>query len=222
MAVVYQARHTSTGKLCALKLVRPHLVSRPELLEMFVREAQIAGRIGENPHIVNVYDAGIDEGRRIPFIAMELLQGQTLERFLEVNGRVPLGLFRAIAEQLGDALEQAHRAGVIHRDLKPANLFLTADRRGKPVLKVMDFGIAKVLEQGVSLTATHIGSPVYAAPEQQSGSMFRKMAASHGITIAQGVSPATDVWALGLVAYELITGLANGQYWAAAEAPDDL
>jgi serine/threonine-protein kinase len=222
MAVVYQARHTSTGKLCALKLVRPHLVSRPELLEMFVREAQIAGRIGEHPHIVNVYDAGVDEGRRIPFIAMELLQGQTLERFLEVNGRVPLGLFRVIAEQLGDALEQAHGVGVIHRDLKPGNLFLTADRRGKPVLKVMDFGIAKVLEQGVSHTATHIGSPVYAAPEQQSGSMFRKMAASHGITIAQGVSPATDVWALGLVAYELITGLTDGQYWAAAEAPNDL
>lgn len=222
MAVVYQARHTSTGKLCALKLVRPHLVSRPELLEMFVREAQIAGRIGEHPHIVNVYDAGVDEARRIPFIAMELLQGQTLEHFLEANGRVPLGLFRVIAEQLGDALEQAHRAGVIHRDLKPGNLFLTADRRGRAVLKVMDFGIAKVLEQGVSLTATHIGSPAYAAPEQQSGSMFRKVAASHGITIAQGVSPATDVWALGLVAYELITGLANGQYWAASEAPNDL
>ncbi|MCK6589414.1 MAG: serine/threonine protein kinase [Polyangiaceae bacterium] len=222
MAVVYQARHTSTGKLCALKLVRPHLVSRPELREMFVREAQIAGRIGEHPHIVNVYDAGVDEARKIPFIAMELLKGQTLEHYLEANGRVPPGLFRAIAEQLGDALEQAHRAGVIHRDLKPGNLFLTADRRGRPVLKVMDFGIAKVLEQGVSLTATHIGSPAYAAPEQQSGSMFRKVAASHGITIAQGVSPATDVWALGLVAYELLTGLAHGQYWAAAEAPNDL
>src|SRR5687768_737357 len=110
MAVVFQARHTSTGKLCALKLVRPHLVSRPELREMFVREAQIAGLIGEHPHIVNVYDAGVDEARRVPFIAMELLKGQTLERYLEANGRVPLGLFRAIAEQLGDALEQAHRA----------------------------------------------------------------------------------------------------------------
>jgi hypothetical protein len=90
------------------------------------------------------------------------------------------------------------------------------------VLKVMDFGIAKVLEQGASLTATHIGSPAYAAPEQQAGSMFRKVAASHGVTIVQGVSPATDVWALGLVCYELITGLANGQYWAAAEAPNEL
>ena len=222
MAIVYRARHTSTGKACALKLVHRHLVSRPELVELFVREAQIAGRIGEHPNIVNVFDAGVDDAWGIPFIAMELLNGQTLEQYVSQHGPLPRDVFRKVFEQLADALEQAHRAGVIHRDLKPSNLILTYDRKEQPVLKVMDFGIAKVLEQGSQRTATHIGSPAYAAPEQQSGAAMRKIAASQGITIATGVSPATDVWAVGLIAYELLTGLSGGHFWSQAESLNDL
>lgn len=222
MAVVYRARHTSTGKLCALKLVRPHLVTRVELIDMFVREAQVAGKIGEHPNIINVFDAGVDEVRKIPFIAMEILQGETIEQYTEKNGPAPRGLVHKIFTQLADALEQAHREGVIHRDLKPSNLFLTLDRKQEPVLKVMDFGIAKVLEQGAQHTATRVGSPAYAAPEQQSGSVFRKLAAGQGVIIAQGVSPATDVWAMGLIAYELIGGFPCGHYWPPAETLNDL
>lgn len=222
MAIVYQARNTGTGKGCALKIVHPHLVSRPELIEMFVREAQVAGRIGESPYVVNVFDAGVDDRLGVPFMAMELLKGETLDQFVETNGPMPKSMVRTLFNQLADALDQAHRAGVIHRDLKPSNLFITYDRRGRPVLKIMDFGIAKVLEQGAQRTATRIGSPAYAAPEQQASAAFRRLAAKHGVIIAQGVSAATDVWAMGLVAYELLTGLPKGQYWATLESLDDI
>jgi serine/threonine-protein kinase len=222
MAIVYQARNTGTGKACALKIVHPHLVSRPELVEMFVREAQVAGRIGESPYVVNVFDAGVDDRLAVPFMAMELLKGETLDQYLETHGPMPRSMVRTLFDQLADALDQAHRAGVIHRDLKPSNLFITHDRRGRPILKIMDFGIAKVLEHGPQRTATRIGSPAYAAPEQQASAAFRRLAAKHGVTIAQGVTPATDVWAMGLVAYELLTGLPKGQYWATLESLDDI
>jgi len=222
MAIVYQARNTGTGKACALKIVHPHLVTRPELVEMFVREAQVAGRIGESPYVVNVFDAGVDDRLGVPFMAMELLKGDTLDQYIEEHGPMPRSMVRTLFDQLADALDQAHRSGVIHRDLKPSNLFITHDRRGRPILKIMDFGIAKVLEHGPQRTATRIGSPAYAAPEQQASAAFRRLAAKHGVTIAQGVTPATDVWAMGLVAYELLTGLPKGQYWATLESLDDI
>lgn len=211
MAVVYRATHLGTGKSCALKLVHPHLVMRRELVELFLREAQITGRIGDNPHIVNVFDAGADEASGVPFLAMELLSGETLADALE-RGGLARPLLRTVLEQLADALDQAHRAGVIHRDLKPSNLFLTTDRRGEPRLNVLDFGIAKVLEHEASRTATQIGTPAYAAPEQM-GPTLRRVAEQQGVIIAGQVSPATDVWALGLLAFEFCTGLPTGHFW---------
>jgi len=212
MAIVYQAKHTNTGRACALKLVHPHLVTRKEFVDLFVKEAQLGARIGQNPHIVDVFDAGVDEVRKVPYLAMELLQGETLESYLKRHGRVPPRMARIVFEHLADALDQAHGAGVIHRDLKPGNLFLARDRKGQMMLKVMDFGIAKVLERQSQRTATQIGSPAYAAPEQL-GATLRSLAASQGIAISQGVGPSTDVWALGLVAYEMLTGVPPGQYW---------
>ncbi|MEM1032601.1 MAG: serine/threonine-protein kinase [Myxococcota bacterium] len=211
MAVVYRATNSATGKQCALKILQAQLGDRPEFVQLFAKEARVSAVIGDNDHIVDVVDAGLDEKREIPFIVMELLEGETLE---EVLGRGPLdlSLIRELLRQLGAALEQAHRAGVVHRDLKPSNLFISTDRQGKPLLKVMDFGIAKVLEGEAIRTATHIGTPAYNAPEQM-GSTTRKLAAKQGIGIAAGVSPATDVWALGLLAYEMFTGDLPGQYW---------
>ncbi|MRG93193.1 protein kinase domain-containing protein [Polyangium spumosum] len=212
MAIVYQAKHVNTGKACALKLVHPHLVQRKEFVDLFVKEAQLGARIGENPHIVDVFDAGVDEARKVPYLAMELLQGDTLESYLKKHGRLPPRLAHTIFEHLADALDQAHGAGVIHRDLKPGNLFLARDRKGQILLKVMDFGIAKVLESHEQRTATQIGSPAYAAPEQL-GATLRSLAATQGISISQTVQASTDVWALGLVAYEALTGVQPGQYW---------
>jgi serine/threonine protein kinase len=222
MAIVYKARHTGTGKANALKIVHPNLASRPELVDMFVREARVAGRMGDHPNVVNVFDAGVDEPRRVPFMVMELLDGQTLEEHLQAQTPMAWPLVRTLLEQLTDALEHAHRAGVVHRDLKPGNLFLTKDHKGQPVLKVMDFGIAKVLEQSVEGSVTRIGSPLYAAPEQQAGDTFRGLAHKQGSAIAREVSPATDVWAIGLIAYEMLTGLPKMQIWGTVGTLDDL
>ena len=215
MAVVYRARHLGTGRPCALKLVHAQLITQPNLVEMFIREAQVGSKIGPNPHIVDVLDAAADEARRVPYLVMDLLEGNTLETWCATNGPMPPALVRAVFEQLGDALGQAHRAGVVHRDLKPSNLFLTSDHHGQPLLKVLDFGIAKILENDGQRTATQIGTPSYAAPEQF-GPMFRPLAERQGIVIAATVSPSTDVWAMGLIAYEMLTGATCGQYWDTA------
>lgn len=211
MAVVYRATNSATHKQIALKILHTNLGDRPEFMHLFAKEAKVSSVIGDNDHIVQVYDAGLDEDRGIPFIVMELLEGETLEKVLE-HGPLSPELARVILEQLSSALDQAHQAGVVHRDLKPSNLFLTTDKHGEPFIKVMDFGIAKVMEGEMIRTATQIGTPAYNAPEQM-GSTTRKLAAKQGITIASGVSPATDVWALGLLTYEMFTGDLPGQYW---------
>ncbi len=211
MAVVYRATNSATQKQVALKVLHAQLGHRPEFMHLFAKEAKVSSVIGDNDHIVQVYDAGLDADRAIPFIVMELLEGETLERVLE-RGPLSPELARVVLEQLSSALEQAHQAGVVHRDLKPSNLFLTLDKHDAPLLKVMDFGIAKIMEGEMVRTATQIGTPAYNAPEQM-GTTTRRLAAKQGITIASGVSPATDVWALGLLAYEVFTGDLPGQYW---------
>jgi serine/threonine protein kinase/TPR repeat protein len=211
MAVVYRGTNASTHKPCAIKVLHAQLGDRPEFMHLFAKEAKVSSVVGDSDHIVQVFDAGLDEERGIPFIVMELLEGETLEKVLE-HGPLSPDLARTVLEQLALALEQAHRAGVVHRDLKPSNVFLTSDREGNPLVKVMDFGIAKVMEGEAVRTATQIGTPAYNAPEQM-GSSTRRLAAKQGITIASGVSPATDVWAIGLLVYEIFTGDLPGQYW---------
>src|SRR5262249_29372892 len=147
------------------------LLTRRELVDMFLKEARVGGKIGQSRHIVDVVDAGFDPARGVPYIVMDLLEGETLEQWTERHGPMPPALVRALFEQLADALDQAHRAGVVHRDLKPSNLFLTTARRDEACLKVMDFGIAKVLEGDVQRTVTQIGTPAYAAPEQMGPAM---------------------------------------------------
>ncbi len=210
MAMVFRATNTATHKTCALKVLHATLGDRPEFVQLFAKEAKVSSVIGDNDHIVSVFDAGLDD-RGIPFIVMELLEGETLERVLE-HGPLSPQLMRPVLEHLSSALEQAHQAGVVHRDLKPSNLFITYDKSDQPWLKVMDFGIAKVMQGEALRTATHVGTPAYNAPEQM-GKTTRKLAAKQGITIAANISPATDVWALGLLAYEMLTGDMPGHYW---------
>jgi TPR repeat protein len=151
---------------------------------------------------------------------MEWLDGEDLRDRL---ARAPLTLAESVTlgRRVAEALAAVHAHGLVHRDIKPGNLFLARDHKGRTVLKIMDFGIAKVLEQAPAKTATAIGTPAYAAPEQM-GPTFRQLAASKGTTIASTISPATDVWPLGLIAYELLTGLPPAQFWGAetlAELP---
>src|SRR5512139_877432 len=131
MAVVWRAVHTETDRPVALTLVRGELVKEQAVREMFVREARIGARIGRNDHIVEVLDAGLDDALLVPFIAMELLEGEPLDVRLKHSGPLEAAVAADLLEQLADALDQAHGAGVFHRDLKPQNLFLAKDRKGK-------------------------------------------------------------------------------------------
>lgn len=219
MATVYRALHTGTRKACAIKVLKKHVLERAPLAEMFVREAQVGAVLGDHPHIIDIFDASIDEALGVPYLAMPLLNGETLEQRIQTRGPLPPGDVAAMMHQLSEALEAAHGHNIVHRDLKPSNLFLASNHRGQLQLKVLDFGIAKVVEASAARTATDIGTPAYAAPEQLSGA-FKRLAQKQGLELAREVSPATDVWPLGLIAYEALTGALPGQLWGVESAAD--
>jgi serine/threonine protein kinase len=197
MGAVYDAVNAKTGRRVALKLICERAVaSGPAALLRFEREAKAAGGI-ESQHVVQVLDAGEDEASGMPFIAMEYLDGEDLRR---VIARGPLAATHAIAiaKQVCVGLAKAHEAGIIHRDLKPANLFLAATDDHKRLVKLLDFGIAKLVHDaadGHELTRTGdlVGSPPYMSPEQ--------LASPHS------VDHRTDLWSLGVVLYEMLSGV---------------
>ncbi|MEP7119381.1 MAG: bifunctional serine/threonine-protein kinase/formylglycine-generating enzyme family protein [Byssovorax sp.] len=193
MGAVYVAFQISTGKERALKVMAPELASDPATRERFVLEAQAAGRI-ESDHVVEIVTAGVDEASGAPYIVMELLKGEELGDYIERVHLLPLGDVAEILQQIGHALEQAHHQGLVHRDLKLENIFLCASRRRDVAFtaKVLDFGIAKLVAENHQTGTQPLGTPLFMAPEQ---------------TDRRGrICPATDVWALGLIAFRLLTG----------------
>ncbi|WP_437617174.1 protein kinase [Sorangium sp. So ce834] len=197
MGAVYEVIHIETTRRRALKVMLPHIVDDLHLRERFKLEARAAAHI-ESDFIVDVFDAGFDDATGMPFLVMELLRGEDLGRRLKRVGRFQPAEVLTYLHQIALALEKTHRASIIHRDLKPGNLFLTELDDGTRRVKVFDFGIAKLLEEGttnVNATAS-VGTPVYMAPEQ-----FRR----------GKVSAATDIYALGQIAYTLLVG---ESYWA--------
>ena len=222
MAHVYSAKHELTGKQHALKILKAHVARRGPYADMFLREARAAARIGDSPHIVEVTDAGTDDALDALYMVMPLLEGITLhDRLEQQRQNKARALSRVqvarLLRQLGETLDQSHRAGVVHRDLKPTNLMLTGPE-DTFTLKVMDFGIAKFREEASGAgTVTEVGTPAYQAPEQLAPE-FKDIAARMGVRVAREVSPATDVWALGLIAYEVLTGQPPGQVWNAMQA----
>ena len=199
MGAVYLALQQSTSTPRALKLMQRELVQDPALRERFEQEARIGARI-ESDHVVQVVGAGIDAPTGIPWIAMELLRGLSLDDYLGERGALPPGEVRFLYEQLCHALGAAHAQGIVHRDLKPPNIFLSVPRVVglAYVVKVLDFGIAKVLAEAKTTRTAAVGTPMYMAPEQYK---------------AGKVTAATDVWALGLIAFELLTA---HSYWKEA------
>jgi Ca-activated chloride channel homolog len=199
MGAVYVAEQRSTGAKRALKLMQRELVKDPGLRERFEQEARVGASI-ESDHVVQVVAAGIDVATDVPWIAMELLEGMPLDDYLKAKGARPAGEVRFLLEQFCHAIAAAHDKGIIHRDLKPANVFLCTPRIVglSYVVKVLDFGIAKVLAEAKTARTAAVGTPLYMAPEQYE---------------AGRVTPATDVWALGLIAFELLTGKS---YWKGA------
>ncbi len=202
MGAVYIVTQLSTGKQRALKLLASQLVNNAEMRERFVREARAAAQI-ESDHVVEIVTAGVDDDTGTPFIAMELLRGEELADAVDRRGAFSLGEVREVLAQIGHALEQAHAQRIVHRDLKPENIFLARPKRRGATFtaKLLDFGVAKFLALGASeLGTTPVGSPLFMAPEQTD---------SFG-----NICPGTDVWALGLLAFYLLTGRS---YWLGAE-----
>jgi formylglycine-generating enzyme required for sulfatase activity/tRNA A-37 threonylcarbamoyl transferase component Bud32 len=202
MGAVYIADQLSTGKQRALKVMAPELASDAATRERFVLEARAAAKI-ESDHVVEIVTAGVDDETGAPYLVMELLRGEDLADALERLGPLPLGDVAEVLAQVGHALEQAHVQGIVHRDLKPENIFLAASRRRDVAFtaKILDFGIAKLVEENMAKTGTQpLGTPLFMAPEQ---------------TDRRGkIRPATDVWALGLIAFKLIVGK---DFWMEAD-----
>ncbi|MFT3766328.1 MAG: protein kinase [Minicystis sp.] len=196
MGVVVAARHLDMGWLRAVKIMHPEPAGKQGWIHRFRREAQVGSRL-QSDHAVRVFDVGgFDDGQ--PYIVMEHLEGTDLGKLLRARGRLPIEDAVRYVAQACDAVAEAHRLGVIHRDLKPANLFVITGIDGAPCLKVLDFGISKSGlsedDEALRLTQTGevIGSPAYMAPEQ--------------IRSFHSADPRSDVWALGVILYELITG----------------
>ena len=198
MGAVYEVEHTETLRRLALKVMLPHIVQSAEMRERFRREAQVAAHI-ESEHIVAVLDAGIDDATGMPFMVMELLRGQELAGALRRVGRFGPVEVTGYLHQTALALDKTHQANIVHRDLKPENLFLTEREDGLPRIKVLDFGIAKLVAEGSTQdpSTRSLGTPLYMAPEQ-----FRA---------GQPITPAVDIYALGMIAYTLLVG---ASYWA--------
>lgn len=205
MGAVYVVEQLSTGSQRALKVMHEHLVRDDKLRGRFVQEARIGARI-RSDHVVQVIAAGIQEESGAPWLVMELLDGRDLASHVKAHGPLSVGDAREVCAQLCHALAAAHQVGVVHRDLKPENVFLAESRReGTPfTVKVLDFGIAKLLSEALpSTTTAAIGTPLWMAPEQS----------DINATIGAG----TDVWALGLMVFWMLTGRF---YWRAANAQE--
>ncbi len=188
MAEVYLAHDELLDRPVAVKVLRQALAQDRVLRERFVREAQAAARL-DHPHIVGVYDLGEWGGR--PFLVMEWVEGPTLASLIRDRGPLPVPLACELGAQIASALAYAHGRGLIHRDVKPHNILLKAEG-GRWEAKLADFGLAKVLSAtSLTLTQEVFGTPQYVAPEVVRG---------------ERVSPAADLYSLGVVLFEMLTG----------------
>jgi serine/threonine-protein kinase len=193
MGTIYEVRNTKLGRTFALKTITAEAAQDPEVLARFRREADVVANLS-HPNIVEVVDWDqLDDGA--PFLVMEYLRGETLARRLFEIGALSWPQVARICDQVLSALSVAHHAGVIHRDLKPDNIFLATDDAGEEYVKLLDFGISKIRDSQTFATtdARMLGTPAYMAPEQAEG--------QH-----DAIGPATDVWAMGAIIYEMITG----------------
>ncbi len=200
MGSVYEATHSATGRRCAVKVINAeHLTKDPAVLSRFEREARAAGAI-ETQYITQVLDAGIDRESGLPFLAMEYLKGEDLQQLSKRVGPMSPDLAVRVVAQACLGLKKAHDQDVVHRDIKPHNLFLAERDAGEVIIKLLDFGIAKVkMEQanttdGADLTRTGslLGSPLYVSPEQARG--------------MRTIDHRTDLYSLGAVMYQMLAG----------------
>jgi serine/threonine-protein kinase len=201
MGVVVGATHIHLQQPVALKVLLPEVVDQPGVVERFVREARASAQL-RSEHVCRVTDVGEVERAgpgivrfAVPFIVMELLEGDDLSSLLHAHGAMPVSRVADHVLQACVGVAEAHALGIVHRDLKPANLFLTRRPDGTPLIKVLDFGIAKAHREqqaGLTQTSAMLGSPGYMSPEQ--------------LRTPRDVDARSDVWALGVILYELVAG----------------
>lgn len=194
MGIIFQARHSLTGARLAIKVLHPHLAKNKNYLARFEQEARAASNL-KHPNIVTVHDFGITP-RSIAYLVMEWLDGPSLEKEVETSGPLSAPRFLSVFTQAASALAHAHRKGVIHRDIKPSNIILTFTDTQKDIVKIVDFGIAKLVgeeTQDLKLTSSGdvLGSPLFMSPEQCMGGEL---------------DGRTDVYSLGCVMYEALCG----------------
>jgi eukaryotic-like serine/threonine-protein kinase len=200
MGIVVAATHLQLDERVALKFLLPEALRNPEAVERFAREARAAVKI-KSEHVARVSDVGTLESGS-PYMVMEYLHGEDLASYVRRNGAAAVPEAVEFLLQACEAIAEAHALGIVHRDLKPANLFVTRRVDGSPCIKVLDFGISKLTVPGagpggspeLGMTKTHsiMGSPLYMSPEQMSST--------------RNVDMRTDIWALGVILYETLTG----------------
>jgi serine/threonine-protein kinase len=188
MAAVYVAEDTRDRREVALKLLHPHLARSPEAVRRFLCEGAIAGMI-DHENVVRILDHGGGDGSC--FIAMELLEGEGLFDRLRRTGALPAAEVVAILVQVCNGLEAAHRQGVVHRDLKPENIFLHGSRAARPVVKILDFGVAAGAHGEGGDTGLVVGTPEYLSPEQAFG---------------KAADARSDVYSVGIMAWRMLVG----------------
>ena len=198
MGMVVSARHLDLGQRVALKFILAEVARHPTLVDRFMHEARAASKL-RSEHVARVIDvAKLDSG--LPYMVMEFLEGRDLKALLVEGGALPVPLAVDYVLQAIDAVAEAHRFGIVHRDLKPANLFLATRDEGDRIIKLLDFGISKTqgtLDEsgdrvGLTSTSSFLGSPAYVSPEQ--------------CRSPRDVDARTDIWSLGAILYELLTG----------------
>ena len=193
MGAVYKVRHRLLDEVRVIKVIRPQLEASSEVKERFLREARSAVRL-RHPNIAELYDFTIDEAG-VGFMVMEFIDGEDLRRLAKRRGRLSMALALEAAIQALRALGYLHLRGFVHRDISPDNLMVTKDVDGRPLIKLIDLGIAKPLEgeESLTMTGSFLGKFRYAAPEQFGGGGL-------------GIDGRTDLYSLGVVLYELVTG----------------
>lgn len=198
MGAVFKARHRLTGARLAVKVMLPELAKDAHHLQRFIQEAKLVCKLS-NPHIVAIHDCAIMDNTT-PYMVMDFVEGETLKQRLDREPPLTVSEAVDIFSQAADALQHAHKKGMIHRDLKPANMMLTKSDDNQIVVKVLDFGLAKVFDKKQDdetlalLTATGevLGTPYYMSPEQ---------------VLDEPLDPRTDVYSLGCVMYHVMTGV---------------
>ena len=194
-AWIYHGQDLKSGKPVAVKVLRPWTMPKDKLEDRFEQEFQLLQALN-HPNIVQVIQTGMTP-TNFHYFAMELLQGKTLSRLLAEQGRLSPQAVGLLLDQIASAVDAAHAKNVVHRDINPSNIMLHSEQPGKQVVKILDFGLAKLIQDGendhagLTLNGMSVGTPAYMSPEQAMG---------------QPVGPAADIYSLGVTLYKLLTG----------------